>query len=239
MSLLVWVFVFAGMVLQGLVLSAMLKGSFRRYPFIFSYLIAGFLSTVVQFSLRHNYGPRSREFVAFYWASDFLATFLILMIIIHLIRVAMEKHKYRNAVYRGLLLGAVATAAVSVVLMHNRSWDLLFRKLMTEIGRDYYFSAVILNAVLWCTLVRSNHENKELYLLTSGLGLQLTGAAIAHALRITGHFLAVANCILLVTYLLNLYIWYITFKRFRVEVRVGAEQSEKTCATRPGVGVKL
>lgn len=224
MPLFEWLFLVAGLALQSMVLSVMLKGSWRRYPLILSYLILSFLSTIAEFSLRHYFGPLSKGFAAFYWANDFAATFLILMIIIRLIRMAMEKHPYRQPVYWGLLMGAVSTAAISILLMQSRPWSLPFRKLMTEVGRDYYFTAVILCAVLWCVLVRGNHENIQLYLITSGLGLKLTGAAIAHALRVASHQWLLANCFLVFTYLLSLYIWYIAFKRLPAEAPIRAPE---------------
>ena len=146
-------FALGSMVLYVILLSTMLKGWVRYYPFIFSYVAVNLLSTVVQGSFKHYFGPTSREYARAYWLSDFLGTFLILMIIIHLIRMAMENHKWRGPVYWGLLLGVVATAGISLSFMHIRSWDLLLRGLMTEVGRDYYFSAVVLNAVLWLMLV--------------------------------------------------------------------------------------
>ena len=224
MSVFEWTFIFAGMLLQAMVLSAMLKGSLRRYPFIFAYLVLSFLSTVVEFSVKHYFGALSREFVSMYWVMDFVSTLLILMIIIHLIRMAMEHHKYRDPVYWGLLIGVVTTAGVSMALIRSRSWQLLFQTTMTEVGRDYYFSAVILNAILWCVLVRANHPNRQLYLITSGLGLQLTGAAIAHALRMVTSLWPLANSFLVATYLLHLYIWYVAFKRFPVDVPIAAKQ---------------
>lgn len=230
MPLFEWSFLIAGLALQSMVLSVMLKGTWRRYPFLFSYLILSFFSTVVEFSLRHYFGPLSKKFVGFYWANDFAATVLILMIIIHLIRTAMEKHPYRQPVYWGLLMGVAATAGISVLLMPGHDWRLLYRynKLMTEVGRDYYFSAVILCAVLWCVLVRNSHASTQLYLLTSGLGLKLTGAAIAHALRMISRQWFLANCFLVATYLLSLYVWYIALRRRPEEAQVaGAEESEE------------
>src|SRR2546426_5671347 len=100
-----WAVVLLGMVLQSMVVSTMLKGSFRHYPFVFSYLILSFLTTVVQSSFQYYYGWSSREYIRAYWIGDFLGTFLVLMIIIHLIRTAMGGHKHRNPVYFGLLLG--------------------------------------------------------------------------------------------------------------------------------------
>ncbi len=217
MALADWFVLIVGVVLQCMVVSAMLRGPFKRYPFVFAYLVFSVLSTVVQFSSHYYFGGGSREFKTIYWTADLLATFLILMIIFHLIRTAMEGHPSRNAVYVGLLVGAVSVAAVSVALSRSHGRAFTLGKWMTMMSRDYYFSAVLLTAILWFMLMRTNNQNKQLYLITSGLGLLLSGAAIAHALRVTNTMVFLANWFLVCTYLLNLYIWYTAFKKFSSE----------------------
>jgi hypothetical protein len=214
------IFAAGSMVLYVILLTTMLSGSWVRYPFVFAYVIANLLSTVVQGSFEQYFGHRSRQFAMAYWMSDFACTLLILMIIIHLIRAAMVNDKNRNTVYCGLLLGTVMMAGTSLLLMKSHSWNLVFRRMMTEVGRDYYFAAVILNAILWMMLMRNQTRDKQLYLITSGLGLQLAGAAIAHALRMTSHLLLLSNCFLVVTYLLNFYVWYVAFKKVPAEIPV-------------------
>jgi len=201
-----------GVILLSMVVSTMLRGSWRRYPFVFSYAVFAILSTVFQNALRHYYGPRSPQFVRAYWALDFVATLLVLLVIIHLIRAAMAGHPYRNPVFVGLLLGVVVTAAGSIFLMEAFSRSFTLGRWMTEVGRDYYFSAVLLNAILWCVLVRRN-QDKQLFLLTSGLGLKLTGAAMAHALRLAHAPLWLGNNILMVTYMLSIYVWYVALAK--------------------------
>jgi hypothetical protein len=220
-------FIGGSIILYVMVLSAMLDGAWRRYPVIFGYVAFNLFSTVTQASFKHYYGATSKAFARAYWISDFIATILILLIIVHLIRIAMERHPLRNPVCVGLLLGVVATGAISGFLVQNRSLDPLRSKLMTEVGRDYYFSAVLLVVVLWVMLIRTNQENKQLYLFTSGLGLQLTGAAIAHAIRMSSHMWLLANCFLAATYLLNLYIWYVAVKKFPAEAPLRNAVPEK------------
>lgn len=213
-------FAAGSMVLYVLLLTTMLNGSYARYPFVFAYVIASLLSCVTVGSFEYYFGHRSRQFAMAYWMSEFAQTFLVLMIIIHLIRAAMVNNKNRNPVYCGLLLGVVTTAAMSVYLVGSHSLDLAFRRLMTEVGRDYYFAAVILNALLWMVLMRNQNRDGQLYLITSGLGLQLAGAAIAHALRMTTHLWLLSNCFLVLTYLLNFYIWYVAFKKIPAKASV-------------------
>ncbi len=207
-----WSFLIAGVALYAMVLSTMLKGACWRHPFVFVYVIQQFLSTVTLFSLIQYFGSKSKEYSHAYWTNDFLSTVLALLIIIHLIRAAMEGHRYRNAVYRGLLLGALATAITSLQVMHKHSPSLSLW--MHEVSRDYYFGAVLLNAILWFILMRRNHEDKQLYLMTSGLGLQLTGAAIAFALRTDGRVAWLSRYLVQVTYLTNFYVWYVALKGF-------------------------
>ena len=221
MSVFELTFLAGSMVLYVVVLTTMLNGAYARYPFVFAYVIANLLSTVVQGSFEQYFGHRSRQFAMAYWISDFVGTFLILMIIIHLIRAAMVNDKNRNSVYCGLLMGVVTTAVITALLMKSNSWNLVFRRVMTEVGRDYYFAAVILNAILWMMLMRNQSRDKQLYLITSGLGLQLAGAAIAHALRMTTQLLLLSNCFLIVTYLLNFYVWYVAFKKIPAEASAG------------------
>ena len=213
MSPIDWLVCALGMILQGMVVSTMLKGSFRRYVVIFIYLVFSILSTVVQFSVRYYYGPDSKIFIRAYWIGDFLGTVLVLLIIIRLIRLALDGHRYRGSVYWGLLMGVVATAGATVVLMSLPAKGFSLGRWMTEMGRDYYFAAVLLNAILWLMLTRARHVNKQVFLLTSGLGLKLSGAAVAHALRLVG-IVRAADVFLILAYLANLYIWYIALKKF-------------------------
>ena len=215
-----WGLLIVGLGLQCLVLSALLQGAVRAYPFVFAYVVVNLLSSIVQFSFKHYFGARSREFYQAYWVCDFLGTFLILMIIIHLVRIAMGRHRYGAMVYWGLLMGTVVVGVAGFLAIQARGFSM--GRWLTYVGRDYYFSAVILNAMLWFALVRSSQDNKQIYLLTSGLGLQLTGAAVAHALRVSPQFRWHANVFLIATYLANLGVWYVALKRFPVVRLAGA-----------------
>ena len=199
-----------------LVLSVMLRGAWREYPLVFVYVIASTLSTVIQISCKHYFGPRSREFIRAYWTLDFISTFLILVLIIHLIRTAMAGHSHRWSVYGGLLLGLVVLAVGTVFYMQHTMRHFSLGLWMTRLGRDYYFMAMLLNAVLWFRLLKVNHPDRRLYLITSGMGLALSGAAIAHALRTVGQLVALAGLLLVFTYFGKLYIWYVALRPTKV-----------------------
>jgi hypothetical protein len=220
MSPLDWSWLVGGLILQCMVISTMLRGTYAKYPFVFAYLIFSFLSTVTQFSFRFYFGPSSYQFVRAYWIGDFIGTCLVLFIIIHFIRMAISGHPYERTVYLGLLLGVVGTAVGSVFLMQVYSRRFTLGRWMTEVGRDYYFSAVLLNAILWMTLLRRKNANPQLYLLTSGLGLKLCGAAISHALRLVAP-VWLGSQFIVATYMVSLYVWYVALKRTPDKAPVG------------------
>ncbi len=212
-----WALLVAGIVLQVLVLSTLLRGAIRHYPFVFLYIVVQLLSTVVQISCKYYFGAASKEFARAYWLSDLIGTLLVLLIIIHLIHAALETYPFRQGIYFGLLSGVVVTALVGSRPVYAMGFVASFwGKWMTQLGRDFYFAAVMLNALLWVALVRAKHPNKQVYLLTSGLGLQLSGAAVAHALRLAGgpKLWPVAGLFLVLTWMANLIVWYLALHNF-------------------------
>jgi hypothetical protein len=218
-----------GVALQIMVLSAMLHGLWSRYPLVFSYVVVSFFATVTQESFSYYFGRHTVAYARAYWIGDFAGTFLLLLVIIHLIRAAMAGHPHRGQVYWGLMLGMAATGVASVLFVTQHSRVFHLGSLLTELGRNYYFSAVLLNAILWVTLMRVQHPDRLVYLFSSGLGLKLTGAAIAHALRLTTSsqtYWFAANQILIFSYLASLYVWYIAAKRFSTAVPAGGVAEE-------------
>jgi hypothetical protein len=218
-----------GVALQIMVLSAMLRGLWSRYPLVFSYVVVSFFATVTQESFSYYFGRASNAYREAYWIGDFAGTFLLLLVIIHLIRTAMVNHPRRSEVYWGLMLGMAATAVASILFVNGYSRGFRLGRLLTELGRNYYFSAVLLNAILWVTLMRVQHPDRMVYLFSSGLGLKLTGAAIAHALRLTTSgqtYWFAANQILIFSYLASLYVWYVAVKRFSTAVPAGGTAGE-------------
>lgn len=203
----------AGIALQCLVLAAMLRGSWRRYPIAFAYMIATTLSTVVQAAFLYYYGQRSRQFAIVYWASDLICSLLVLLLIVHLIGRAMTGERRRDLVYWGLMAAMAAVMIGSAMFLRANSQRFSWNRWMTEVARDYYFVAMLLNAWLWMTLVRLDRRDRQLYLVTSGMGLMLSGAAVAHSVRLAGRFWMAANLFLVLTYLFGLYVWRFAFAK--------------------------
>ena len=211
-----WVRFAAALIVQLMVMWAMLRGTWSRYPLVFGYVLVSFFGTVTQASFQYYFGRQSVAYARAYWLADLAGAFLVLLVIIHLIRRAMTTHPWRDHVYWGLTLGMALTGVASVLFVGDYSRGFRLGRLLTELSRNYYFSAVLLNAILWITLMRVQHPDRQVYLFSSGLGLKLTGAAIAHAVRLTtssGYWFA-ANQILFYSHLASLYVLYLAVRSF-------------------------
>jgi hypothetical protein len=222
-----------GLILQVLVLRALLRGPYRRFPHIFVYTVALFLSTVIEVAALTSaqLGERSLavSWRVYFWIDDAVLDVLVFSVVIGLIRQALERAETRAAIRRWLGPGALLIFAVSFLvhagpLHHLNAW-------MTLVSRDLSFAAVILDLLLWSTLIASKKKDLQLLMLSGGLGIQFTGDAIGQSLR----QLAIAqrnrglvltgNVLVVLTSLVCLYVWWRTFSRTPAVVEARREAS--------------
>src|SRR5687768_10079667 len=103
-------FYVVGIPLELLAISALLRGGFRRYPLVFAYVIAVFLTTVVEMptSLAYHYGDKTvvRTLVANYYRDEGILQVTVFALVISLIYSATDKLATRRIVRFGLVVGA-------------------------------------------------------------------------------------------------------------------------------------
>ena len=197
-----------GLWLNLLVISALLRGGYRQYPFAFAYAVALLLSTVAEIAASAL--PREVQ-RWYYWTDEIILDILVFCVVIAFIDHAAADAN-RNPVQRGWLITAAALIfAASFLIRRGPLADL--NRWMTLVSRDLNICAVILDLMLWSLLLASRRPNRRLLLLSGGLGIQLTGAILGESVRglsrsgrIPGTFLEV------ITGLLGLYIWWRAFR---------------------------
>jgi len=85
---------------------------------------------------------------------------------------------------------------------------------MTVLSRDLSFGSAVLDLLLWFLLIAQPKKDPLLLLLSGGLGIQFTGAAIGQSLRqLSPHTEVAGNLILVLSDLVCLYVWWQTFRR--------------------------
>lgn len=206
-----------GLILQMLLIAAMLRGAYRDYRVLFVYGIVLLVTTSIDvtgfFASRYAAG-----LAAYYWIGDSTRQALLYVVVISLIFSASERSAKRVPVRRLLIGGSVLFAALSLYFTYNRGLDLW----MTQFSRNVGFLAVILNLILWATLLKHRLPDQTLLLVSGGMGIQMAGKAIGHSLRQLRLTVTTGDLVIVLSHLLCLYIWWQAFRRpveHRAEVR--------------------
>jgi hypothetical protein len=201
---------FVGITLQVLVIAALLKGPYRDFWLLFVYAVTLFLTTVVEAAAFFNTEIWART-SQYYWVNDTLRQILIFSLVIALTYRAMGASPRRSAVGRMLGGGVILVTLLSLYLSRTDE----FWRWMATVGRNLGFCAVILNLVLWAVLIKHQHTDRRLLLITGGLGIQMAGKAIGHSLRqISSSTVLAGELIIVLSHLLCLYIWWQALRSF-------------------------
>jgi hypothetical protein len=211
-----------GLPLEFLVISALARGPYRRFPLVFVYAIAVFVTTLVEIP------PFVETFVTgdaailkhaarVYWVDELILQVLVFAVVISLIDQAISTSRWRRLARAGLPAGALLFAGISM-FVHYLPLPASFGYWMTPWTRDISVCATILDLALWMMLIASRNADRRLLMISGALGMQFTGEAIGEAIRnlsmphmvkalsLTGSVVSVAAD------MACLYVWWQTFR---------------------------
>jgi hypothetical protein len=175
----------AGLPLQVLVISALIRGPWRRYPFILAWAMADFLTTAREIwpSLTYDSAPPQvlRTFNDIYWVDERILQVLVFLMVISLVYEATRQMQPRRTLLLGTVLGTAAVAAITFSIHYNS--HILTGRWMTPWTRDLNFCAAILDFGLWTMLIGARERDFRLLMVSGALGIQFTGDAIGQSLR--------------------------------------------------------
>jgi hypothetical protein len=205
-----------GVPLQLLIIAALLRGGYRRFPFIFVYMIVDFLTTVVEVLpavdyVRGTHGAAT-SLPSLYWPLEIIMQVLVYSVVMSLIYQATAKLRPRAIVRAALIAGAFLFAGISFLIHYSPA--LSAGLWMAPWTRDLNFCSAILDLALWALLIVSREGDHRLLLLSGGLGIKFTGEAIGAsvrqlALRNRSRPIALTgNTLIVLTNLVFLYIWW-------------------------------
>ena len=198
-----------GLLLQILVVRVMLRGAYRRYGVLFGYTLVLFVTTAIEAAA--FFWPRYAAIQSTdYWIFDSLRQVFLYAVVISLIFSASDHSSKRASFGRLLILGSVLFAALSLYFTYGHVFD----RWMTRFSRNVGFLAVILNLVLWATLLKHRRPDQILLLVSGGLGIQMAGKAIGHSLRqLSRSTVTTGDLVIVLSHLLCLYIWWQAFRK--------------------------
>jgi len=216
-----------GLFLNVLVISALVRGSYREYPFVFAYALSLLASTVVQIGLRSASRSVQDEL---YWISEVVLDVLVFCAVIAFIDEAARYARQKTIERRWLILVSVLLCATSYAVHRGSNVNLT----MTSISRDLNICASILDLILWSLLVAARRPDRRLMLLSGGLGLQLSGAIMGQQLVKSSRSLVKAGSLVEVTtFLLFLYIWWRALRRQPAEAGVPSRHKKRWAQAGP------
>jgi hypothetical protein len=191
-----------GLWLNFLVISAMLRGTYRQYPFVFAYSLALLVSTVMEIVVKIA-GTKSL-YDMYYWYDEVILDVLVYCVVIAFIDQAARSSTIKVLERHWLVMGAGLIMAVSFMIRQGT-----LNRRMTLVSRDLNICAVVLDLILWSLLLAARRPDRRLLLLSGGLGLQLTGAIMGESLLQLSRSLYVPGTLLEVaSVVLGLYIWW-------------------------------
>jgi hypothetical protein len=220
-QLLVGITAVAGSVLQVLILHALLKGPYRKYPFLLANVLVVLITTIIDTAL-YNFksGTWAGTALMVFWIDDSIRQILLFVLVLSLVYQAMATGRKRAAVQRLLVFGSLILAVGSYFSLSDPRISVR----MSAVIRNMSFCAAVLNLGLWAALIRTKQRDPRILMISGGLGLQITGEAMGHSLRnlwqISRVYVTVGNNILIAAHLLCLLIWWQAFRKSSSEQTV-------------------
>ena len=204
------------------VLVLILRGHTRKFWALLVYVAWELLSNVAlsSFDLLYNgavVGPNSspqavKWYTRLYWSNDVIVDVLQFLLVIGLMYMATSGGPKRSSIGR-ILSGIVVVALVLPFLlfpmfpMGPRAWpETTWFNSTSELLN---FGAAIMNLVLWGVLIADRKRDPQLAVVSVGLGVVVTGAAISYGLRylIPSEAQFIPNMFLMLTQLVGWSIW--------------------------------
>ncbi len=212
-----------GLPLEFLVIAALFRGPYRRFPLVFLYALAVFVTTVVEIPLfTQSFVTRDaavwRHAARVYWVNEWILEFLVFAVVISLVDQAASGSRWRRSVRAALAAVALLVAGISFWIEY-RPAPVKYGYWMTPWTRDITFCAALLDVGLWMLLISSRRSDRVLFLMSSALGVQFTGEAIGEAIRQFSipsqlSWVSLAGSVVSVTAdMVCLYIWWQIFRK--------------------------
>jgi hypothetical protein len=180
-----------GLSLEVMVMAVMVRGPWKRYPFVFTYVLGDFLTTVLEIRPGLQYetatAQAKKSFALLYWWDEQVMQVLVFLLVISLLYRAAAHLKARNTLLAGVICGSLLFAGITFLIYFDPTPGVAMGKWMTPWLRNLNFSAAILDLGLWALLIGARRKDYTLLLLSGGLGIQFTGGAIGQALRHMAH----------------------------------------------------
>lgn len=202
-----------GVVLQIALLLFLLPGGFRKFPLLLLYSVIQLLADVAEVVVSHQFGLGSVVYAKLYWSDEVLLDLLLFLMVIVFTYQALEGSPLRPKV--GRFLAAVVLIAVAAPFLVYYHRTLFSTRWFNGVSQWLNFGGAIMNLGLWTALLSNKKRDPQLVMVSIGLGLAVTGAALYFGLR---QFMTrtdlrpFADLVGVLTHLLGVSVWCWAFR---------------------------
>ena len=165
--------------LHAVLVVLLLRDLSRKYFIVFLYSATYLLTTAVESIVIRQIGSRTAIYNRIYWTNEIILDLLLFLMVILLPFQAAEGSVLRGAV--GKMLFAVALIAIALPFAvgsrpyFTARWFIFTSQILN-------FGGALMNLGLWTALIGSKRRDPRLLLVSTGLGVTVTGQAIHYGI---------------------------------------------------------
>jgi hypothetical protein len=168
------------LILQFVALLLLISGPLSRYFPLFLYLFSLIGTTVVEAWVLRTVGTHGTLYFNVYWGGEILLDCLLFVLVISLTVRALEGNPLQPKIV-GLLRIILVVALLVPFLMFDSA--VFGRRWNQGVAQLFNFGAALMNLALWSALIVSRQRDRQLMMVSAGLGVSVVGSALTFGLR--------------------------------------------------------
>jgi hypothetical protein len=221
-----------GLPLEVLIITALLRGGYRRFPFVFLYIVSDLLTTLLEMPAALGYvrggSAAAIVYADLYWIDEVVLQVLVYAVVMSLLYDATRHLQSRRVVRISLIVGAVLIAAISFFSHYREGMNR--GGYMTPWTRDLNFCSAILDLGLWALLIGSRTRDHQMLLLSGALGIKFAGESIGESVRqiaIRSRSRPISMTGNVIIMLANIFFFYVWWQALRVQPDEGSRRRKQ------------
>jgi hypothetical protein len=160
---------------------AVKKNAFRRYILLNVYMAASVVVSIARYDILRHFGYSSKEYLYFYFYSDFLLTIALFFALTSLYSHTFAELEVGRYIRTGAVVLLSGTAMFSYAVVQQSS-SRLITHFVVEISQNLYFVGLILTYVLWAAVLKLRETRTRLIQLILSMGVYFSMFAANYAL---------------------------------------------------------
>lgn len=157
------------------------KNAFRRYLLLNVYMAASVVMSIARYDILTHYGYASKEYLYFYFYSDFLLTIALFFALTSLYSHIFAEMEVGRYIRTGAVVLLSGTAVFSYAVVQQSNSRLLTH-FVVEISQNLYFVGLVLTYVLWAAVLKLRETRSRLIQLILSMGVYFSMFAANYAL---------------------------------------------------------